>query len=131
MRRGPAERNTRSPDAPATQQPGLALSERLDQVAAQLLMSREQLGSWDRFRAAFMALQQPGGAVVASSDSATATRMLQQKLSQAQNHFTLVEALADALKSMEEQLDAQQRATADRMLPPLFAEFVRPSARRL
>jgi len=130
MRRGQAERGTRNADSQPARQARPALAERLDQAAAQLLMSREQLASWDRFRAAFTALQQPVGGAVASSDSAAAMRMLQLKLSQAQNHFTLVEGLADALKALEQQLDAQQRATADRVLPPLFAEFVRTGAGR-
>lgn len=124
MRRGGAgDRATRSADSAPAQAARPLLSDRLDQVGAQLLLSKEQARAWDAFRAAFIALQRPAASAVALSESMNALAAMQQKLSQAQDRFALVEALSDSLKQLEQELDAQQRAAADRLLPPLLAEF--------
>ena len=127
MRRGggAGDRGNRDAASGSMQAVRPSLSDRLDQLAAQLLISHEQARAWDGFRGAFIALQRPGSGSASMSDSASALQAMQQKLSQAQDQFTLVESLAEALKQLEQQLDAQQRAVADRLLPPVFAEFVR------
>jgi hypothetical protein len=77
-----------------------------------------------------MALQTPSGSAASLSDYASASQAMQQRLSQAQDYFALVEALSDELKRLDRELDAQQRAAADKLLPPLFAEFVRTGSAR-
>lgn len=127
------DRPSRSADSTAAQPARPSLAERLDQVAPQLMLSPAQAHSWDAFRSAFMALQRPVGGAASLADSASALRTMQQQLSQAQDHFTLVEALSDALKQLDRELDAQQRAAEDRLLPPLLADFARtgPGRERL
>jgi hypothetical protein len=130
MRRGSGDRAGRSAQPTAQPKTRAALAERLDEVAAQLLLSPAQGRSWDAFRRAFMALQTPSGSAASLSDYASASQAMQQRLSQAQDYFALVEALSDELKRLDRELDAQQRAAADKLLPPLFAEFVRTGSAR-
>jgi hypothetical protein len=125
MRRGSGDRAGRSAESASPPRPRAALAERLDEVAAQLLLSPAQGRSWDAFRRAFIALQSPAGGAVALSDYTTAQQAMQQKLSQAQDYFALVESLSDAQKQLDRELDPQQRAAEDKLLPPLLAEFVR------
>jgi hypothetical protein len=128
MRRGGSgDHASRSADSTPARAARPMLTDRLDQVAAQLLLSREQARAWEAFRAAFMALQRPPGGAVALSESTSALAAMQQKLSQAQDRFALMEALSDALKQLEQEFDAQQRDAADRLLPALLAEFAGPS----
>jgi hypothetical protein len=129
-RRGGGDGSSRGADSTAAKAARPSLSDRLDQLAPQLMLSAAQGRSWDAFRAAFMALQRPVGGTVALSDSASAMRAMQLQLSQAQDHFTLVEALSDALKKLDGELDPQQRAVEDRLVPPLLTEFTRPGAGR-
>jgi hypothetical protein len=127
MRRGGggADRGARKPDAASSEANRRSLADRLYQLRMRLLITPEQTPAWERLYAAFQALQQPTFHSAAMSDAGSTIQTMQQALSQAQDRYTLIEALSDALKPLYAQLNVEQKATADDLLPALITDATR------
>jgi hypothetical protein len=128
MRRGGG--GSRQKDATSNQQAGPSIADRLYQARTRLLITNAQTPAWEHFYTAIMTLQQPMRHSVAMSDANSAQQTMQQVLSQAQDRYTLAETAADALKQLYAQLDAQQKATADELLPGIISDAARPPGGR-
>jgi hypothetical protein len=118
---GRSGRTTRdSQDAEHNAETGQQLADRLYELRVRLLITTQQSAAWEGFYNAFLAMQAQRGTTGTPGSDMTAQQAMDLVVSATQTRQARVQALADALKALQAQLDESQRQAADQLLPPLL-----------
>lgn len=115
--------SSRPSDASAT--PGARVQqtvEKLYDLRMRLLITTEQAPAWESFyaRSVAWATDAANGRRASAVAEQSALQAVQQRLSEAQNRYALMDDLADAVKKLYAQLTPEQQRTADQYLPPVI-----------
>lgn len=93
-------------------------ADRLYDLRMRIVIETQQAPAWDEFYAKAMAWAGEAWRGKSAASDQGAVQALQQRLTEAQNRYALMESLADATKKLYAVLSLDQQRIADQYLPP-------------